>query len=49
MALHYRQSVLDSVNGNQEQAIDILLGMNDPSYVSTQQASEGNVRLRLAI
>ncbi|KAI0823441.1 hypothetical protein BC628DRAFT_1324987 [Trametes gibbosa] len=30
------QSVLDSVNGNQERAIDILLGMSDPEYVSTQ-------------
>ncbi|KAH9858926.1 hypothetical protein C2E23DRAFT_864710 [Lenzites betulinus] len=30
------QSVLDSVNGDQERAIDLLLGMSDPDYVSTQ-------------
>lgn len=29
------QSVLDSVNGNQDAAVDVLLGMSDPSYVST--------------
>jgi hypothetical protein len=29
-----RQSVLDSVYGDQDRAIDVLLGMNDPSYVS---------------
>ncbi|KAI0081978.1 hypothetical protein K474DRAFT_1694672 [Panus rudis PR-1116 ss-1] len=28
------QSVLESVNNNQERAIDVLLGMSDPSYVS---------------
>jgi len=27
-----RQSVLDSVNGNQDKAIDKLLGMSDPEY-----------------
>ncbi|KAI0759838.1 hypothetical protein BD413DRAFT_650540 [Trametes elegans] len=32
------QSVLDSVNGDQERALDILLGMSDPEYVSTQTA-----------
>lgn len=32
----YRQSVLESVNFNQERAIDVLLGMSDPSYVSAQ-------------
>ena len=32
----FRESVLASVNENQEAAIDILLGMSDPSYVSTQ-------------
>ena len=30
------QSVLDSVNGNHDAAVDLLLGMSDPSYVSTQ-------------
>lgn len=32
------QSVLDSVNGNQDAAVDVLLGMSDPSYVSTHHA-----------
>lgn len=27
-----RQSVLDSVGGNQDKAIDKLLGMSDPEY-----------------
>ena len=27
-----RQSVLDSVDGNQDRAIDKLLGMSDPEY-----------------
>ncbi|KAJ7646800.1 hypothetical protein FB45DRAFT_891442 [Roridomyces roridus] len=31
------QSVLDSVNGNTDHAIDVLLGMSDPDYTSTQQ------------
>ena len=31
------QSVLESVNWNQDAAIDVLLGMSDPSYVSTHQ------------
>lgn len=31
------QSVLDSVNGDQDAAVDLLLGMSDPSYVPTQQ------------
>lgn len=30
----YRQSVLQSVDGNQERAIDALLGMSDPDYRS---------------
>ncbi|OJT11686.1 hypothetical protein TRAPUB_11791 [Trametes pubescens] len=34
------QSVLDSVNGDQERAIDLLLGMSDPDYVSTQPAHQ---------
>ncbi|KZT10854.1 uncharacterized protein LAESUDRAFT_352773 [Laetiporus sulphureus 93-53] len=29
------QSVLESVGGDQERAIDVLLGMSDPDYVST--------------
>ncbi|KIP06530.1 hypothetical protein PHLGIDRAFT_128242 [Phlebiopsis gigantea 11061_1 CR5-6] len=31
------QSVLESVNWNQDAAIDVLLGMSDPSYVSSHQ------------
>lgn len=31
------QSVLDSVNGDQDAAVDLLLGMSDPSYVPTHQ------------
>ncbi|KAJ3009847.1 hypothetical protein NUW54_g2652 [Trametes sanguinea] len=34
------QSVLDSVNGDQERAVDVLLGMSDPEYVSTQNANQ---------
>jgi hypothetical protein len=30
------QSVLDSVNGNQDKAIDKLLGMSDPEYKEQQ-------------
>ena len=29
------QTVLESVSGDQDAAIDVLLGMSDPSYVST--------------
>ncbi|KAJ7212924.1 hypothetical protein GGX14DRAFT_445647 [Mycena pura] len=32
------QSVLDSVNGNTDHAIDALLGMSDPDYMSEQTA-----------
>ncbi|KAI0358652.1 hypothetical protein OH77DRAFT_1421082 [Trametes cingulata] len=42
------QSVLDSVNGDQERALDILLGMSDPEYVSThtpQQAEQPSLDL----
>lgn len=35
----HRQSVLDSVNGNQERAIEILLGMNDPNFVPSPAAA----------
>lgn len=31
------QTVLDSVSGNQDAAVDVLLGMSDPSYVSAHQ------------
>jgi len=31
------QSVLDTVEGNEDQAIDLLLGMSDPDYVSPTQ------------
>ncbi|KAI0666017.1 hypothetical protein C8Q78DRAFT_1072766 [Trametes maxima] len=34
------QSVLDSVNGDQDRALDILLGMSDPNYVSTQPTNQ---------
>ena len=34
-----RQSVLESVNGSPDAAIDVLLGMSDPSYVSTQHTA----------
>jgi hypothetical protein len=37
-----RQSVLQSVGDDQDRAIDVLLGMNDPTYVST--TSTHNVR-----
>ncbi|KAJ7661676.1 hypothetical protein B0H17DRAFT_1094205 [Mycena rosella] len=33
------QSVLDSVNGNTDNAIDALLGMSDPDYTSEQAAA----------
>lgn len=35
-----RQSVLESVNNDQERALDVLLGMSDPEYVSTQAVQE---------
>lgn len=28
----FRASVLESVHGNQDQAVEILLGMSDPEY-----------------
>ncbi|TFK83393.1 hypothetical protein K466DRAFT_627808 [Polyporus arcularius HHB13444] len=34
------QSVLESVNNDQDRALDILLGMNDPEYVSTQAPAQ---------
>ncbi|KAI0743999.1 hypothetical protein C8Q80DRAFT_1184470 [Daedaleopsis nitida] len=34
------QSVLESVDNDQERALDILLGMSDPDYVSTQTAGQ---------
>ncbi|RPD53205.1 hypothetical protein L227DRAFT_513636 [Lentinus tigrinus ALCF2SS1-6] len=34
------QSVLESVNNDQERALDVLLGMSDPEYVSTQTAAQ---------
>lgn len=40
-----RQSVLDSVNGNQERAADVLLGMSDPSYESQQHAAPVSIIL----
>lgn len=36
--LFTRQSVLDSVNGNTDRAIDALLGMSDPDYTSDHHA-----------
>lgn len=32
------QSVLESVAGDQDRAVDVLLGMSDPSYTSTQSS-----------
>ena len=34
------QSVLESVYGNQDAAVDLLLGMSDPSYVSTHHTQQ---------
>jgi hypothetical protein len=34
--INNRQSVLDSVNGNSDRAIDALLGMSDPDFQSDQ-------------
>jgi hypothetical protein len=34
-----RQSVLDSVNGDQDRAVDKLLGMSDPEYKEQHAAS----------
>lgn len=36
----FRQSVLQSVGGNQESAVDALLGMSDPDYRSEAPAAE---------
>lgn len=38
------QSVLDSVGGNQDQAIDALLGMSDPNYKSERRPEEPPAR-----
>ena len=38
--IRFRQSVLQSVSGNQERAIDALLGMSDPDYRSEALATE---------
>lgn len=35
-----RQSVLDSVGGDQDRAIDVLLGMSDPNYASEVRPAE---------
>lgn len=34
------ESVLDSVDGNEERAADILLGMSDPNYISQVEPTE---------
>lgn len=34
--IHHRESVLASVNNNEEAAVEALLGMSDPDYVSSQ-------------
>lgn len=36
----YSQSVLESVNYDQDRAIDVLLGMSDPNYVSSATIEE---------
>lgn len=33
------QSVLESVAGDQDRAVDVLLGMSDPSYTSNERAN----------
>lgn len=43
-----RQSVLDSVGGNQDQAIDALLGMSDPNYKSERRPEEPPARVSRA-
>ncbi len=35
--------MLESVNGNQDAAVDVLLGMSDPSYVSSHHSVEAPV------
>ena len=42
LTLKSRQSVLESVNGDQERAADVLLGMSDPNYVSHQHNTPVN-------
>lgn len=39
------QSVLDSVDGDQDRAIEALLGMSDPDYVSKDPPQRPRVRL----
>lgn len=41
----FRQSVLESVGGDQDRAIDMLLGMSDPEYVP--QAAPAPVQVSL--
>ena len=41
----FRQSVLESVGGDQDRAVDMLLGMSDPEYVS--QAAPAPVQVSL--
>lgn len=40
-----RQSILESVNGDQDRAIEALLGMSDPDYVSSETPRRHQVRL----
>ncbi|KAF8581594.1 hypothetical protein K439DRAFT_1414134 [Ramaria rubella] len=39
------QSVLESVSGDQDRAVDVLLGMSDPSYNSTERADATQTEL----
>ncbi|KAI0930016.1 hypothetical protein AcV5_006826 [Taiwanofungus camphoratus] len=41
------QSVLESVNYDQDRAVDILLGMSDPEYVSAEHAAASQADLAL--
>ena len=41
----FRQSVLESVGGDQDRAVDTLLGMSDPEYVP--QATPAPVQVSL--
>jgi hypothetical protein len=40
----HSQSVLESVGRDQDRAIDMLLGMNDPNYVSQEPPAPVQVR-----
>ena len=41
-----RYSVLDSVNGDQDRAIDALLGMSDPEYKGEVRTAAADATVR---